>query len=103
MAEYVTFTVEADDGARLHVAGELLVDRLEGPPGTAEGQLSFQAVAGSLYEVQLEYRQLTSQATVRLLWSSPSIPLAVVPTERLFPRGIAVLDNPFAMEASASA
>jgi len=100
-SEYFTFTIEADDGARLHIANELVVDRLEGPPGVSSGQLSFQAVAGSLYEVNLEYRQLTDKAVVRLLWESPSTPLAVVPQDRLFPRGIDILNNPFHMEASA--
>ena len=100
-SEYFTFTIEADDGARLHIANELVVDRLEGPPGVSSGQLSFQAVAGSLYEVNLEYRQLSDKAVVRLLWESPSTPLAVVPQDRLFPRGIDILNNPFHMEASA--
>lgn len=100
VAEYFTFHVAADDGARLWIADELLVDALEGPPGERSGQLSFQFVAGQMYEVRLEYRQLTSEAVVRLQWESPSTPLAVVPQASLFPRGIPILDNPFHMESA---
>lgn len=99
VSEYVTFHVDADDGARLIVERERLVDGLDGPPGSRSGQLSFQAQAGLLYEVTLEYRQLTSQAKVRLQWESPSMPLEVVPTRYLFPRGIPIRDSPFAMVA----
>jgi GH35 family endo-1,4-beta-xylanase len=81
--ESFTFTVKADDGARLWVNGQLLIDRFESN-SVSEATGSIDLIAGRRYAIQLEYREATGDAEVHLQWNSASIPLEVIPTSRLY-------------------
>jgi hypothetical protein len=84
-SETYTFTVAADDGARLWVNGELLVDRWSSKRAfKASGSIALEA--GKLYDIQLEYRQNVKAARVSLKWRSPSLRKAqVIPASMLYP------------------
>ena len=82
--ETYSFIVNADDGARLWVNGQLLVNQFEAS-GLANETETIDLIAGRRYDIQLEYREGTGNASVMLEWSSPSQPQQVVPTERLHP------------------
>ena len=82
--EQVNFFVNADDGVRLWVDGQLLIDRWSSTPVVnATGTIPM--IAGRKYDLQLEYFENTNSAAVSLEWSSASQPRSIVPTTRLFP------------------
>jgi hypothetical protein len=59
------FTVQADDGVRLWVDGQLLVDQWDGPAGMRSATLF---LAAGDHMVQLEYNDIGGAAAVRLGW-----------------------------------
>ena len=85
-SETYTFTLAADDGARLLVKRTdeatftVLIDAWTSP-GTHTA--SFSATERALYDVRIEYRELTGAANVSLRWSSPSTPGEVVESASL--------------------
>jgi autotransporter-associated beta strand protein len=83
--ETYTFTTIADDGVRLWVNGQLLVDdwNEHSSPATNSGSITLNAQ--QLYNIQLDYFQANSNAVVQLLWSSPSTAQAIVPQTQLYP------------------
>jgi hypothetical protein len=83
-SEPTTFHVVSDDGARLWIDGRLVVDDWT-IRGTRELAGTAVLEAGRRHELRLEYLESVSTARVSLLWSSPSLPMAVVPPTRLFP------------------
>ena len=72
------FRLTADDGARLWIAGQPLVDRwsYKDPP-TDEATLALQA--GQRVPVRLEMRQGSGGAAAMLEWSFPGQPFEIVP------------------------
>jgi glucose/arabinose dehydrogenase len=78
-----TFYTQSDDGVRLSVNGQLLVDNWT-DHGTTENSGNIALVAGQRYQIRMEYYENTGDATARLLWSSPSRPKEVVPSTRLY-------------------
>ncbi|MGH2687937.1 MAG: DNRLRE domain-containing protein, partial [Actinomycetota bacterium] len=84
-SELYAFYTFTNDGVRLWVDGELLVDQWVLQSGGVEwsGQLALQA--GRWYTVQMDYYENTGNAVARLLWSSPSTPKEVIPQSQLDP------------------
>ncbi|MFZ4767260.1 MAG: PA14 domain-containing protein [Roseimicrobium sp.] len=82
-SELYTFTVTADDAARLWVDDQLIVQRtfLQGT-GEMRGQIRLKA--GHRVNVRLEFMQQTGNASVKLEWASASQIKQVVPTNRLY-------------------
>lgn len=93
--EFYTFHVVADDGARLWIGEELLVDALHDGAGEWSQQTSFRMLPGTLYEVRLEYRQVAAQYRVSLQWQSTNTARGVVPTAMLYPSAEEIKDSPF--------
>jgi hypothetical protein len=83
-SETFTFYTQSNDGVRLWIDGQLLIDNWTNHALT-ENRAAFALVAGRRYSVRLEFYEATGTATARLLWSSSSTPKAVVPAGRLFP------------------
>ncbi len=83
--ESYTFGTIADDGVRLWVNGQLLVNdwNTHTSPATNSGTISLNAQ--QLYTVRLEYFQSTSNAVAQLQWSSPSTAQAIIPQTQLYP------------------
>jgi PA14 domain/K319L-like, PKD domain len=80
-----TFTTLADDGVRLWVNGQLLVDNWIDQAGTTRTSAAVALVAGSLYDVRMEYYEHTGLAAARLRWTYPGQAQAVIPASRLYP------------------
>ena len=82
-SEDLTFIVDVDDGVRLWVDGELIIDQWY------EQQQEFSGVKSGLnspgkYDIVLEYFDAWGDETIRLFWASPSQPRQLIPTDRLF-------------------
>jgi glucose/arabinose dehydrogenase len=84
-SETYTFTTRADDGVRLWVDGQLLINNWPAR-WPLERSASIALVGGREYDIVMEYYENYATARASLLWSSPSTPRAVVPTSHLFPR-----------------
>jgi hypothetical protein len=81
-SETYTFYTYTDDGARLWVRNQLLVDEWHGQPATEwSGQVFL--VAGVAYDLTMESYDKASSAVAELRWSSPSLPKSVVPASAL--------------------
>lgn len=83
-SETFTFYVVGDDGVRLWVNNQLLVDRwIDQGPTEYSGFLPMQA--GNLYDIRFEYYENGGGAAARLLWSSPNVNKEVIPSAQLYP------------------
>ena len=80
--EEYTFTTGSDDGARLWVNGQLLVDKLI-YQGYTEYSGKINLVAGQRYDIKLEFLDGVGSAIINLFWESASQPRIIVPQERL--------------------
>jgi len=82
--EQYTFYVNSDDGIRLYVDGQLIIDEWNDHAPT-EYSASLVMSSGQLYELELEYYENTGGAVAELSWSSSSQPKEIIPTAQLFP------------------
>ena len=69
--ETYTFYSSSDDGVRLWVNGNLLIDRWVAG-GNQQYSASIDLQAGQWYSIRMEYMQLTAEDYVKLEWSSAS-------------------------------
>lgn len=83
--ETMTLHTFTDDGVRLWVDGQILIDKWANQPPT-EWTASIPMVADRLYEIRMEYFDNDSGATARLQWSSASQALETIPQARLWAR-----------------
>lgn len=82
--ETYTFYTQADDGVRLWVNNELIIDDWQ-QHGVIEHSGSIDLEAGQFYDIKLEYFENKGSASVSLLWSSESQAKEVIPTSFLYP------------------
>ncbi|MGA2245794.1 MAG: PA14 domain-containing protein [Verrucomicrobiota bacterium] len=80
-----TFSVTADDGVRLWVNGQLLVDEwVDEAPTTWSGTIAL--TAQQRYNIQMDYYQDGGGAVAQLFWSSPlQGPMTITPESQLYP------------------
>ena len=83
--ENYSFITTADDGVRLYLNGQLLINDWVDKTNVTSKTNSISLVAQQLYTIELDYYQKTSNATASLAWSSPSTPLQIVPQTQLYP------------------
>lgn len=79
-----TFYTNADDGVRLFVNGQMLVDNWV-DQGPTERSGSINLVAGQLYSIRMEYYENTGGATAQLQWVGPGFPRQTIPASALYP------------------
>ncbi|MGI9646481.1 MAG: Ig-like domain-containing protein, partial [Ilumatobacteraceae bacterium] len=80
---YTIYTV-SDDGIRVWIDGQLVIDSwIDQAPTEHSGIIALQA--GQRYDIDIEYYENGGGAVARLLWSSASQPKGVVPASQLFP------------------
>jgi hypothetical protein len=82
--ETYTFRTTSDDGVRLWVNGQLLVDHWT-DHGSAVDAGSIALTVGQKVDLRMEYYDHTGGAVAQLTWSSPSTPAQTIPTTQLFP------------------
>jgi iron transport multicopper oxidase len=83
-SEDYNFVVRSDDGVRLWVGGQLVVDDWT-LHSVTEKRAIVHLSAGRKYDIKIEYFESVGDASISLLWTSPSTPLAVIPTILLYP------------------
>ncbi|OKP97081.1 glycosyl hydrolase [Paenibacillus sp. P46E] len=83
--EKYTFTASSDDGIRVWIGGQLIIDSWKKQSGVSrEG--SMQLSAGVSYDIKVEYYENRGDASIRLMWKSPSQKSAVIsPSALSFP------------------
>ena len=79
-----TFYTQSDDGIRLWVNGQQLINNWT-DHGPTENTGTITLMAGQRYAVVLEYYERGGGAVASLSWSSASQPKQVTPVARLFP------------------
>jgi phage tail-like protein len=82
-SEVYTFSTYTDDGVRLWVDGQLIVNKwLDQSPTEHSGRIAL--TAGRWYAITMEYYENRGIATAKLFWSSRSQPKEIVPKSRLY-------------------
>jgi hypothetical protein len=83
-SQIYTFYTKSDDGARLWVDGQLIIDRWISQPATeVKGTITLNA--GQKYDLLMEYFENGVSASAQLSWSSPSKAKEIIPSTQLFP------------------
>src|SRR5215217_2882077 len=78
-----TFYTETDDGVRLWVNGQLIIDKwIDQGPTEWSGQISLNA--GQRYDIRMDFYENGGGALARLSWSSASQPKQIIPQNRLY-------------------
>jgi hypothetical protein len=78
-----TFYTVSDDGVRLWVNGQLLVDNWTRHRAT-ENSGTITLAAGQRYDIRMDYFEQTGRAVARLLWSGPGVAKQVIPVAALY-------------------
>ncbi|MDB6031379.1 MAG: hyaluronate lyase [Verrucomicrobiales bacterium] len=78
------FHLISDDGARLWLGGQLLIDSWSSHILSEDVQ-SISLVPGQYYDLVVEYYEGTGSATAQLLWTEPGGAKQVVPQSQLYP------------------
>lgn len=85
-----TFYTQANDGVRLWVNGDRLIDDWANHAATVERQGTIRLNAGQLYDLRMEVFENRGPAAARLLWSAPGVAKQIVPQSRLHPYALLV-------------
>jgi len=78
-----TFTTLSDDGVRLYVNGQLIIDQWNDHPATNHSG-SIDLEAGVKVDIRMEYYEAGGGAVARLRWSSASQASQIVPRSQLY-------------------
>lgn len=99
-SETYTFHTISDDGTRLWVNNQLVVDSwIDQGPTEHTGDITLEA--GKRYDIKLEFYENGGGAVMRLLWSSLSTPTGVIPMTQLYaptPPPIVSISSPTASD-----
>jgi hypothetical protein len=89
-----TFTTVADDGVRVWVDGQLVVDNWVDQAAATCSSAPVTLAGGSLYDLKVEYYDHAGAATARLQWTYPGQTQAAIPQSQLYPpmNGVAVVN-----------
>ena len=79
-----TFHVITDDGVRLYVDNQLLIDKWVGQ-GATEWTGTIALTAGKKYDIRMEYYDYIKTAVAKLLWTRPPGTKEVIPRSSLSP------------------
>jgi glucose/arabinose dehydrogenase len=79
-----TFTTSSDDGVRLYVNNQLVINYFE-DHAVADTSGTINLTAGASYDIRMDFYENGGEAVAKLFWSYPGQTRQVVPTARLFP------------------
>jgi predicted phage baseplate assembly protein len=83
------FETVSDDGVRLAVNNQLLIDNWTDHAATTDrSSFSIYLVAGRMYELTLEYYQGPGAAVIQLKWLPPGQTLEIIPQANLYPAAV---------------
>ena len=92
VSEMFTFFLFADEGARMWVDHQLVIDSWD--HCCNESLAYVPLVAGAYHDLRLEWRELTGSASITLKWASLSTFKQVIPADQLYHAGH-IADSPF--------
>jgi len=96
-SETYTFSTTTDDGVRLWIDGQLLIDQFVTQVETTHtGQISL--VAGQRYDIRMEYLEVDGLALAQLGWSSTRQTAETIPTSQLYSDPITPTSGTFSGE-----
>ncbi len=78
--EVHTIRVDCDDGSRVWIDDQLIVDIWEGGGNSAEGTVNL--FVDRPHKIVVEFFSFGGNASIKLSWSSATIPLQVIPADR---------------------
>ena len=81
-SEVYTFSIAVDDGAKLWVNDLLVIDHWYSRCSEVDGTIAL--MAGTLYPMKLEYKQVVGNASAHLSWGSRSQGKVIVPSTSLY-------------------
>ncbi|MBI1177607.1 hypothetical protein GC207_09230 [bacterium] len=82
--ESYTFWTTTDDGVRLWVNNQLVIDKwIDQAPTEWSGSIALEA--GKRYDIAMAYYENGGGAVAQLSWSSPSTAKAIIPQSQLYP------------------
>jgi hypothetical protein len=82
--EPYTFYTRTDDGVRLYVDGNLIINEWI-DQGATEWSATVNMMARRRYSITMEYYENGGAASASLSWSSPSTSKTIIPTSQLYP------------------
>lgn len=101
-SEAYTFYTVADDGVRLSVNGQKIIDNWT-DHAWVENSGIIPLVGGQKYNLTMEYYEKTGSAVAKIAWSSPSQAKEFIPQSQLYPAvGSAIVNAPIASAAQPS-
>jgi glucose/arabinose dehydrogenase len=87
--EEYTFHTISDDGVRLFVNGQQIINNFTDHSPT-ENTGTIALTAGQNVDIRMEFFENGGGAVAKLLWSSPSTPRSVIPRSQLFSQAVSV-------------
>ncbi len=94
-----TFYVTSDDGSRLWVNGQLLINKWKNQAPT-ESSGTIALTAGQQYDVVLEYYENASSASVSMSWASVGQVKQIIPQTQLYPSASLTPNHPLLSSTS---
>ncbi|MHA3770583.1 lamin tail domain-containing protein [Verrucomicrobiota bacterium sgz303538] len=85
-----TFYTNSDDGVRLSVNGQLLVNNWT-DHGPTENSATINLVSGQLYTINMEFYESGGGATAQLSYAGPGITKQIIPVSRLYPASTPII------------
>jgi hypothetical protein len=79
------FATTSDDGVRLWVNGQRIIDNWTQHAATVDTSAPMTLTAGVKYTIRLDYYERAGRAQIQLRWTPPGQPESVIPVTRLFP------------------
>lgn len=80
-----TFTLRSDDGVRLWVNGQLIIDKFVNAGANKDNvSTGIKLTAGVKYDIKIEYFENTGGAFCQLYWQTSTMPKTLVPASALF-------------------
>ena len=95
-----TFYTSSDDGVLLYVDNQLLVNHWNESGSVFSGTITLNH--NTLYDLRLDYHDITGNAYVELHWQSPRIPKQIVPSSNLWVVDAAISHSPFGLTVAPS-
>jgi hypothetical protein len=84
-SETYTFHTDTNDGVRLWVNGQLLIDDWKKQDSSVDNLGTITLEAGRAYSLRMEFFEQKGWATARLMWSSPRQRKQIIPAAQLRP------------------
>jgi hypothetical protein len=78
-----TFYTRSDDGVRLYVNGQLIIDNWTDHGQTIDSH-RFNMVAGQKYPIVMTYYQNAGSSVAQLSWSALALPMQIIPQTQLY-------------------